>query len=215
MITELTVLRHHTANWLGHDVSEQLIDAAAAAVSAIVKIAEVRDPYTNEHQRRTSKIAEAIAIELGFDDRTCSRVAIGALLHDIGKIGIPLDLLSKTTVLTQYEYRLIQEHPSIGRAIVSDLDQFFKELSTIIYQHHERVDGSGYPLGLAGNEIMIEAKIISVSDVLESMSTHRPYRAAIGGSRAIDEILNGAGKKYDEDVSKAAISLYNNKKLNF
>ena len=156
-----------------------------------------------------------IAKELGFSDCQRSLIFVGSILHDIGKIAMPHDILSKPTRLSTNEYRLLQDHSTIGKNLLSDFDRFFPKLSTIVEQHHERIDGSGYPFGLSKDEILIEARIISVADVVEAMASHRPYRPALGIEKAIAEIKDGAGKIYDEDVSKALISLYNSNSLNF
>ena len=208
-------LEHHVVNLRELSVEKPCIGISATAINTLIKVLDVRDPYTNCHQSGVSKISDMIARELGFTECQRSLIFVGSILHDIGKIAMPHDILSKPTKLTPTEYRLLQDHSSIGRHLLSDFDRFFPKLSTIVEQHHERIDGSGYPFGLGSDEILIESKIISVADVVEAMSSHRPYRPALGIERAIEEIQLGAGKIYDLDVSKALISLYNSNCLTF
>ena len=208
-------LEHHVVNLRELSVEKPCVGISATAINTLIKVLDVRDPYTNCHQSGVSKISDMIACELGFTECQRSLIFVGSILHDIGKIAIPHDILSKPTRLSPTEYRLLQDHSSIGRYLLSDFDRFFPKLSTIVEQHHERIDGSGYPFGLGSDEILIETKIISVSDVVEAMSSHRPYRPALGIEKAIEEIKLGAGKIYDLDVSKALISLYNNNRLTF
>jgi HD-GYP domain-containing protein (c-di-GMP phosphodiesterase class II) len=211
----LDELEHHVSNLREISVEKPCIGISATAINTLIKVLDVRDPYTNCHQSGVSKISDLIAKELGFSDCQRSLIFVGSILHDIGKIAMPHDILSKPTRLTQNEYHLLQDHSTIGKNLLSDFDRFFPKLSTIVEQHHERIDGSGYPFGLSKDEILIEARIISVADVVEAMSSHRPYRPALGIEKAITEIKDGAGKIYDEDVSKAMISLYNSNSLNF
>ena len=211
----LDELEHHVSNLREISVEKPCIGISATAINTLIKVLDVRDPYTNCHQSGVSKISDLIAKELGFSDCQRSLIFVGSILHDIGKIAMPHDILSKPTRLTQNEYHLLQDHSTIGKNLLSDFDRFFPKLSTIVEQHHERIDGSGYPFGLSKDEILIEARIISVADVVEAMSSHRPYRPALGIEKAITEIKDGAGKIYDEDVSKALISLYNSNSLNF
>ena len=211
----LDELEHHVSNLREIAVEKPCIGISATAINTLIKVLDVRDPYTNCHQAGVSKISDMIAKELGFSDCQRSLIFVGSILHDIGKIAMPHDILSKPTRLSTNEYRLLQDHSTIGKNLLSDFDRFFPKLSTIVEQHHERIDGSGYPFGLSKDEILIEARIISVADVVEAMASHRPYRPALGIEKAIAEIKDGAGKIYDEDVSKALISLYNSNSLNF
>ena len=211
----LDELEHHVSNLREISVEKPCIGISVTAINTLIKVLDVRDPYTNCHQAGVSKISDMIAKELGFSDCQRSLIFVGSILHDIGKIAMPHDILSKPTRLSTNEYRLLQDHSTIGKNLLSDFDRFFPKLSTIVEQHHERIDGSGYPFGLSKDEILIEARIISVADVVEAMASHRPYRPALGIEKAIAEIKDGAGKIYDEDVSKALISLYNSNSLNF
>ena len=203
-------LEKHVVNLREISIEKPCIGISATAINTLIKVLDVRDPYTNCHQTAVSRISDLIAKELGFSECQRSLIFIGSILHDIGKIAMPHDILSKPTRLSAAEYKLLQEHSAIGKHLLSDFDRFFPKLSTIVEQHHERIDGSGYPFGLIGNEILDETKIISVADVVEAMSSHRPYRPALGLNKAIEEIMQGAGKIYDPEVSKALISSYNN-----
>ena len=208
-------LEKHVVNLRQLSVENPCVGISATAINTLIKVLDVRDPYTNCHQSGVSKISDMIAKELGFSDCQRSLIFVGSILHDIGKMAMPHGILSKPTRLSTNEYRLLQDHSTIGKNLLSDFDRFFPKLSTIVEQHHERIDGSGYPFGLSKDEILIEARIISVADVVEAMASHRPYRPALGIEKAIAEIKDGAGKIYDEDVSKALISLYNSNSLNF
>lgn len=156
-------------------------------VNALVKIVELRDPYTSGHQKRVSRLALAIARELGLSEREIERIKITALVHDIGKISMPTEILSKPDKLPEIEFGLIKNHSRTGHDILMNIN-FPWEIGEIVLQHHERIDGSGYPKGLKGDEILIEARIIGVADVVEAMSSHRPYRPALGIDKALEEI---------------------------
>ncbi|MCD6134573.1 MAG: HD domain-containing protein [Candidatus Omnitrophica bacterium] len=186
------------ANW-----EEEKLRMTTDTVRALAKVVEMRDPYTVGHSNRVGLISEMIAREMGWNDKRALGIRMAGELHDIGKIAIPLDILSKTAHLTYQEYRLIQKHPLRSYEIVKDIDFPFP-LAEAVYQHHERIDGSGYPRGLKGAEITKEARIIAVSDVLEAMSLMRPYRAALGVQAALDELKSGAGRRYDKEVVKIA-----------
>jgi len=176
------------------------------ALTVLNKALELRDPYTFSHARNVGCIAEIIGKELGFSEDRLIKLKLAADLHDLGKISVPLDILIKPGELTALEYSLIQEHVQRCHDLIKEMKFPFK-LSDIIYQHHERLDGSGYPNQLKGNKIMLEAKILAVSDVLESMTSHRPYRAALGIKKAIFELKKEAGKKYDSKIVKIVLGL--------
>ena len=213
MVTDIDELKLHVTTLLKDDHGGRCIDISTASIRTLIKMLEARDPYTNGHQYNVARIGQLIVNEMNLDTELGSRVFICSLLHDLGKIGLPHEILSKPTRLTAPEYQLIQQHAELGKELLSDLVTVFPYLGPIVSQHHERIDGSGYPAMLKGDEILLEARIIGVADVIEAMTSHRPYRPALGIEKAIDEIRSGAGKIYDEAVSKAAISLYNSKKL--
>lgn len=169
------------------------------ALAVLNRALEMRDPYTFSHARNVGRIAEVIGSNLGFDENRLIGLKLAADLHDLGKISVPLDILSKPGNLTHLEYNLIKEHVQRCHDLIKEMPFPFK-LSEMVYQHHERLDGSGYPNKIRGDKIMLEAKILAVSDVLESMTSHRPYRAALGIKKAMHELRMGAGKKYDAAI---------------
>jgi len=160
-----------------------LKDSLAGTVRAISKAVEARDPYTAGHQRRVADIACAIAEEMDLNDDQIEGVRMGEIIHDIGKIQTPAEILSKPSKLSEIEYQLIQAHAALGYDILKDI-KFPWPVADIAHQHHERVNGKGYPQGLKGEEICLEARIVAVADVVEAISSHRPYRAALGIKRA-------------------------------
>ena len=183
-------------------------------IATIAKIVEVRDPYTGGHQERVSLLSTAIAEEMHLGKDRIQGIGIGAKIHDIGKIQIPAELLSKPSKLTSTEFSLIQSHAETGFEILKDID-FPWPVAEIAHQHHERVDGSGYPQGLKGDEILLEARIVAVADVVEAMSSHRPYRAALGVEVALEEIRAQRGTKYDAAVVDACLKLFAEKRFLF
>jgi|GEM_PF-1489291 len=176
-------------------------------VKALSSTIEIRDPYTSGHQNRVAELAVAISKEMDLDNPQVDAVQTAALLHDIGKITVPAEYLSKPGELTEMEFNIIKYHPVVGYEILKPIE-FHRPIAQIVYQHHERIDGSGYPLGLAGDEILLEARIISVADVVEAMSSHRPYRAALGLEKALEEITDHLGNRYDEAVGRACLSVF-------
>ena len=173
-------------------------------VTALSQLVEVRDPYTSGHQKKVADIATAIAKDLGLKKDTVEAIRLAALIHDIGKIAIPASILSKPGKLTDIERDMIETHPKIGYEIVKEID-FPYPIAKIILQHHEKIDGSGYPNGLKGKGIMQEAKIIVVADVFEAMSSHRPYREANTLKESFNEILKNSGVLYDADVVDSCV----------
>lgn len=168
---------------------------------------ELRDPYTAGHERRVGLIASAIAKEMGWDASRCETLEMAGLVHDIGKIAVPLELLTKPTQLHPLEMALIQRHAQAGYDILKDVP-FPIPLADIAHQHHERMDGSGYPQGLRGEAILPEARVLAVADVIESMAAHRPYRPALGLAPALAEVEAGRGRLYDAAVVDAALRLF-------
>lgn len=183
-------------------------------VEAFSSIVEISDPYTSGHQSRTGELAKAIArkLNLGYDVERS--VYLASLLHDLGKFYIPAQILNKPGRLTEIEYSLIKTHPSLGYQILKKID-FPWPIADIVLQHHEKINGSGYPYGIKGDDIMIEAKILCVADVIESISSHRPYRPALGLDSALFEIKEKQGVLYDTEVVDAAIELFTKDKYQF
>lgn len=193
---------------------KRLGESMQATVRAVASVLEARDPYTAGHERRVSQLAMALGQELGLSEDNLRALDLAAVVHDIGKIQTPSELLTKPTRLSAQEYELIKMHAAVGYDILKNID-FPWPIADIIYQHHERTDGSGYPRGLKGDAILIEAKIIAVADVVEAMSWPRPYRQAVGLDAALDEIAGNAGKRYDALVADACIRLFREKKFAF
>jgi putative nucleotidyltransferase with HDIG domain len=188
----------------------QLAAALRGTIGVVAKTLEIRDPYTAGHQRRVASLALAVATEMGLPDATRVAIEMAALVHDVGKIGVPAEILSKPTRLLSSEFNLIKEHPRIGYGILQGVE-FPWPVADIIVQHHERLDGSGYPDGLKGDAIGLEARIISVADVVEAMASHRPYRPALGIDAALAEISSKRGKLYDEVAVDACVRLFSHK----
>ncbi|MBI5331698.1 MAG: GAF domain-containing protein [Betaproteobacteria bacterium] len=180
--------------------------AMQSTVTAMARTLEMRDPYTSGHQQRVTGLAMAIAGELGLSAAQQEGLKFGGMIHDIGKISVPAEILAKPGSLTPVEMLLIREHPETGRRIVADIE-FPWPMAQMIVQHHERLDGSGYPFGLKGSDILLEARILAVADVVEAMSSHRPYRAGLGVAAALAEVERGSGAQYDADVVAACIKV--------
>ncbi len=185
-----------------------------ATIQAIGLTVEKRDPYTSGHQMRVAKLTRAIAETIGLSEDQIEGVYVAASIHDIGKISLPAEILSKPIKLTEIEISLIQAHAQAGYDILKGID-FPWPIADIILQHHERMDGSGYPLGLAGDRITIEARIIGVADVVETMSSHRPYRPSMGIGKALEEITRHSGTLYDADVVTACLKIFNEQSFEF
>ncbi|MBU1750471.1 MAG: GAF domain-containing protein, partial [Chloroflexi bacterium] len=177
-----------------------IVNALASAVGA-------RDPYTATHQRRVAQLARAIAAAMGLAEERLAGIRVAGLLHDLGKIHVPAEILSKPGRITDLEYRLIQTHVQAGYEILKTIE-FPWPVAQIVLQHHERLDGSGYPAGLAGDSIILEARILGVADVVEAMASHRPYRAARGIGPALEEVSQQQGQLYDREVVMACLNLF-------
>ncbi|MDI6727023.1 MAG: HD domain-containing protein, partial [Smithellaceae bacterium] len=193
---------------------EQLRRTLNAAVQAIVAAVETRDPYTAGHQKRVTRLSRAIAQEMGLDSEITEGIRVAASIHDIGKISVPAEILSKPTKLSEIEFGLIQTHSMAGYEILRGID-FPWPVAQMVLQHHERQNGSGYPAGLRGEEIMPEARIITVADVVEAMATHRPYRPARGLEAALAEIEKNKGILYDAAVVDVCLRLFREKGFEF
>ncbi len=191
-----------------------LNEAWKQTVRVLTRASEARDPYTAGHQRRVAQLARAIAEELGMEPEACSQVELAALVHDIGKIEVPSEILVKPGALSPIEFQLIQTHPEAGWKILKEIVLPWP-LAEIVCQHHEALDGSGYPRGLKGNEILVESRIIAVADTVEAMASHRPYRPALGIARALEEIEGRRGRKMDPLVVDACLRLFREKEFRF
>lgn len=175
-------------------------------IQAIALTVEARDPYTAGHQRRVSQMARLIGNALRLTSDQIEGIRLAGVIHDLGKIHIPSEILSKPGMISAPEFALIKTHPQVGYDILKTIE-FPWPIAQIVYQHHERLDGSGYPLGITGDEMLIEAKIVSIADVVEAMISHRPYRPALGIETALDEIMSHRGILYDADVVEACRSV--------
>jgi len=185
-------------------------ETATALASAIEK----RDPYTAGHQQRVAQLSCAIAQEMGLTEEQIEGIHVAGVLHDIGKISIPAEILSKPGKLSEIEFLMIKAHPQVGFEILKNIE-FPWPVAQITLQHHERMDGSGYPLGLSGEDILLEARILGVADVVEAISSHRPYRPSIGIGIALEEIINKRGALYDFSVAEVCLRLFYEKGFKF
>ena len=190
---------------------ERILDET---VMALATTTEKRDPYTAGHQQRVAQLASAIAVELGMSEETVEGIRVAGVLHDIGKICVPSEILNKPSHLSKLEFDIIKTHPQASHDIVKTIE-FPWPIAQILLQHHERLDGSGYPLGLTGDSILLEAKIVAVADVVEAMMSNRPYRPALTIEEATDEIIKNKGTLYYPKVVDICIKLFNEKKFMF
>jgi putative nucleotidyltransferase with HDIG domain len=186
---------------------EQLRRAFLQTVELATRLSEMRDPYTAGHERRVADIAVAIGREMGLDENRLLGLRIGGLLHDVGKTAVPIEILTKPGKLKPAEFEMIKLHASAGYEVLREVT-FPWPVAQIALQHHERIDGSGYPQGLKGDEILLEARIVAVADVIESMASHRPYRAALGVEQALQEVQKHQGQRYDTDAVNAALAVF-------
>lgn len=193
---------------------EALKKTLNGAINTLAAIVETKDPYTYGHQQRVRKLATRIAIDLGLDEKKIEALRIASLIHDIGKVNIPASILSKPGKLTEIEFDMIKTHPQLSYNMLKNIE-FPLPIVDIILQHHEKLDGSGYPRGLKGKDIMLEAKILTVADIVEAMSSHRPYRPALGLKPAMNEIKKNKGKLYDPKVVDSCIKLITKDKFSF
>lgn len=187
------------------DKTAQLQEMFDATVGGMALMAESRDPYTAGHQHRVAQYACDIGLHMGLPKDQIEAIRISGLLHDIGKIRVPVSLLNRPGKLLKAEWELLKMHPLIGYKILKNIP-FPWPIADIVYQHHERIDGSGYPRGLTGKDILIEAKIMAVADVMEAISSHRPYRPALPIESALNEIKNQKGILFDEAVVDSFLS---------
>jgi PAS domain S-box-containing protein len=183
-------------------------------IQVISRIVEMRDSYTAGHQRRVTALSQAIALEMGLAEDRVEGLVMAGEIHDLGKISVPAEILSKPTRLTVFEFQLIRNHPRTAYDIFKEID-FPWPIAEIVLQHHERMDGSGYPQGLRGADILLEARILAVADVVEAISSHRPYRPALGINAALEELKQKKGILYDPEVVKACLTLFREKGFTF
>jgi len=189
---------------------ESLRKAFGTIIKVMVSAVEMRDPYTSGHQIRSADLARAIATEMGLPQDKINGIRLAGSIHDIGKLSIPAEILSKPSKLTNIEFSLIKEHSRVGYEMLKDVESPWP-LAQIVYQHHERMDGSGYPRNLKGDEILIEARIMAVADVVEAMASHRPYRPTLGIEVALEEIEKNKGILYDDAVADTCLKLFREK----
>jgi HD-GYP domain-containing protein (c-di-GMP phosphodiesterase class II)/HAMP domain-containing protein len=194
--------------------TENLRKALGATIQAIALIVETKDPYTAGHQRRVADLARAIATEMGLAEEQIGGIRMAGVIHDIGKIYVPGEILSKPGRLGDIEFGLIKTHPQVGYDILKTIE-FPWPVAQIVLQHHERVDGSGYPQGLSGEEIMLEARIMAVADVVEAMASYRPYRPAHSIDEALEEISQNRGVLYDPEVVDTCLRLFTEEGFKF
>ncbi|MCX5997861.1 MAG: PAS domain S-box protein [Chloroflexi bacterium] len=184
------------------------------SIDTMVKIVELRDPYTAGHQQKVADLAVAIAREMKFEGTQIEQLRMAAIIHDIGKIYVPSDILSKPGKLSDMEFNLIKTHAQNGYDIIKGMD-FPGAVAETVLQHHERLDGSGYPNGLKAEDTLMKAKILAVADVVEALASHRPYRPALGVDKALEEISKNMGRLYDPDVAAACLKLFTGKSFKF
>lgn len=192
------------------DTLESLRKAVGTTIQVMATAVETRDPYTAGHQTRSADVARAIAVEMGLQHDKIDAIRMAGSIHDIGKLSIPAEILSKPTKLSDIEFRLIKEHAKKGYEMLKNVESPWP-LAEIVYQHHERVDGSGYPRNLKGEDICIEARILAVADVVEAMASHRPYRPSLGIDAALSEIEKNRGIFYDNAIVDACLRLFREK----
>ncbi len=190
---------------------QHILEGVIHTISSMV---EIRDPYTSGHQIRVANLAGAIAGRLGLPANQITGIRMAGAIHDLGKIAVPSEILTKPSRLSEMEFSILKTHPKVGHDIPRKV-KFPWPIAEIIYQHHERMDGSGYPRGIKGNNILIEARIMAVADVVESMSNHRPYRPSLGIKAALEEISANIGTRYDPDVVNACLEVVREKDFQF
>ena len=193
---------------------ERLRKTLEGIIQTISLTVELRDPYTAGHQQRVASLARAIAEEIGLSEEQTEGIYTAAIIHDLGKISIPSEILSKPGKITEIEFSLIKTHSRVGYDILKNIE-FPWPIAQIVLQHHERVDGSGYPQGLSGDDILLEARIVGVADVVEAMASHRPYRPSLGIDKALEEITQNQGILYDTKAVEACLKVFTEKGFRF
>jgi PAS domain S-box-containing protein/putative nucleotidyltransferase with HDIG domain len=211
LLVEITERKH--AEGALKESYQKLQRALEGTIYALALTVEKRDPYTAGHQQRVANLACAIATEMGLSEEKINGIRMVGFIHDLGKIYVPAEILSKPGQLTEVESVMIKTHAKVGYDILKKVE-FPWPIAQVIVQHHERMDGSGYPFGLSGENILLEAKIISVADVIEAIASHRPYRPALGLDKALEEVSQKRGILYDSDVVDACLRLFTVKGFN-
>jgi PAS domain S-box-containing protein len=208
------IMRNITERKLADEKLQQTLESLRKAVGTTIQVlayaVETRDPYTAGHQVRSADLARTIGTEIGLPQDKIDAIRIAGSIHDIGKLSIPAEILSKPNKLSDIEFSLIKEHARKGYEMLKDVESPWP-LAEIVYQHHERMDGSGYPRNLKGEAILIEARILAVADVMEAMASHRPYRPGLGIDAALNEIEKNKGIFYDDAVASACLRLFREK----
>ena len=192
----------------------RLAQALASIIEVVGEVVEMRDPYTAGHQRRVAELAEQICVELGLSAEETEEIRIASLIHDVGKISVPSEILTKPGRLSTAEFEFIQGHSEAGYRIISSANME-GTAAEIIYQHHERCDGSGYPRALSSKDLLLGSRVVMVADVVEAMTSHRPYRPGLGIEAGLAEIEHGAGVLYDAEICEACLTLFRDKGFAF
>jgi putative nucleotidyltransferase with HDIG domain len=208
------IARRESAEAEVQSTLNKLRSAMGGVVQAMALTVERRDPYTAGHQRRVSDLARGVAAEMALSAHQIDGIRMAGLIHDLGKICVPVEILSKPGQLSEIEHTLIKDHPQVGYEILKEIE-FPWPVAQIVLQHHERIDGSGYPAGLCGEDILVEARTLAVADVVEAMASHRPYRPTLGRDMALEEISQNKGVLYDPDVVDACMKLLQEKDFQF
>jgi putative two-component system response regulator len=186
---------------------QKVKDAMEGVILGFSALVEARDPYTAGHQRSATRLALAIARQMGMSDHRCDGLRLASMIHDLGKLYVPTEFLNRPGRLSDVEFAIIKTHPTVGAEILKPVE-FPWPVGDIVLQHHERMDGSGYPQGLRGPDIMLEARILAAADVVDAMTFHRPYRPALGVTAALEELERGKGETYDADVVEACMAVF-------
>ncbi|MGB9892819.1 MAG: HD domain-containing phosphohydrolase [Candidatus Saccharicenans sp.] len=210
----LDITERKKAEEINHEMMKNLRKALNGTINVIASVVEARDPFTSGHQRRVADLARTIATEMGLPQDSIEAIRSAAIIHDLGKIQVPADILNKPSRLNEMEFNFIKAHPKVGYEILKDIE-FPWPVAQIVYQHHERWNGSGYPQGLSDDEILLEARILAVADVVEAMASHRPYRPALGVEKALEELSQNRGKLYDPRVVDACFRVFKEKNYAF
>jgi putative nucleotidyltransferase with HDIG domain len=201
------IIRHRRAEGKVVATADRLRENLDGTVKAMAVALEARDPYTAGHMERVTNLAVALGQKMNLSEETVETIRLAAGMHDIGKLQVPAEILSKPGRLNEHEFALIKRHSAVGYDILKDID-FAAPVATIVLQHHEKLDGSGYPQGLEGEDILLESRILAVADVVEAVASHRPYRPALGVDKALAILQEGAASPFDPAVVTACLELF-------